>query len=228
MTYPLPRKAQQYHPELNMYVPNCQYVADLDSGAAMRLSFGTPALSAAAGILSAQSINAAVTVQRASLLSYQSDARYGRNLRFIASGAATSTVDIYGRDFWGQPMRETVTLTGAVSVVSVKCFYILDRLVFGLTAATTVDVGWGALVGLPYKAVKVLSEEADGVPATVGTLTAPALTDPQIATTSDPRGKYTPNTAFDGSKEITALFIFDNSANSTGNGGYFGIQHVGS
>lgn len=216
-----------YHPDINCYVPKCDYMAGLENGTA-RISFGTPAVTAAAGILSAQSINAAVTVYRASLLSYRSDAAFGRNLVVVASGAATSTVDAYGRDFYGQPMRETLTLNGTTPVVGVKAFYVLDSIVCGATSSTTINLGWGTKFGLPAKCVNVIKETADGVTANAGTLTAPVLTDPQTATTGDPRGLYVPTTTPDGSKQIVIVAEFDNSVNSSDNGGYMGIAHKGS
>lgn len=226
MAVSMTRRYQNYQPEINTYVPACNFAADFSDDTVQRVSFGTPAVAAAADILSAQSIAAAGTTQRASLLSYRSTARFGRNVKVVASGAATSTVTPRGRDYWGQPMYEVLTLNGATPVLGLKAFYLLDSVAYTLTAAVTINVGWGASFGLLYKAVKVLSEEADGAVQTVGTLTAPVLTDPMTSTTGDPRGTYVPNVTPDGAKDITGLFVFDNSVNAAGNGGLMGIQHV--
>lgn len=212
---------------LSEYVPAMQYLADVNVGGDMRISFGAPALAVAAGIISAQSIAAAGSLQASSLLASQTDAPFGRNLTYVASGAATSTVLVDGWDYLGQPMSEQVTLNGATPVVGLKCFKYIRQITWGVTAATTINVGPGSNVGLPYKAIKVWTEESNGAPASVGTLIAPVLTDPATVSTGEPRGAYTSTTAFDGSKVITATFAFANDVNAAGNGGFHGIAHFG-
>lgn len=224
MTINPTKQFAEYLPEISRYVPGCDYVGDAESRV-MEIDFGAPAVSAADNILNDQSINTAVTVQRASLLSYRSDAKFGRNVRVIASGAATSTVDVYGRDYWGQPMRETLTLNGTNSVVGGKCFYVIDRVVCGATSSVTIDLGWGTGFGVPYKVTSVLKETQEGVTASAGTLTGPVTTDPATATTGDPRGRYVPTTTPDGAKNISINAIVDNSKNASGNGGFMGIAH---
>jgi len=66
---------------------------------------------------------------------------------------------------------------------------------------------------------------ANGVAAAAGTLIAPALTDPQTASTADPRGVYTPTTALNGTNIISAAFSFANDVNTANNGGLHGIRH---
>lgn len=211
----------------NAYVPACGYAADAIHGQTYHVYFGTPAVSAAAGILDDQSIATAATVLASAMISGSttSDARWGRNIRVIASGAATSTVTINGWDYLGQPMTETLTLNGANSVVGTKAFMWLRSIVVAVTAGTTIDVGWGARFGVPYCVTHCLGETADGVAAAAGTLTAGIRTDPQTATTTDPRGLYTPTTTPDASKRLRAFFLISNFINSSGNGGLMGIKH---
>jgi len=212
---------------LSEYVPAMQYVADVNVGGDMRISFGAPALAVAAGILSAQSIASGFTLQASSLLLSTLDAPWGRNLTYVASGAATSTILVDGWDYLGQPMSEQITLNGATPVVGLKCFKYLRQITAGITGGTTVNIGFGANVGLPYKAIKVWTEESNGTPASAGTLIAPVLTDPATVSTGEPRGAYTSTTAFDGAKVITATFAFANDVNAAGNGGFHGIAHFG-
>lgn len=212
---------------LSEYVPAMQYVGDVNLGGDMRISFGAPALAVATGIINAQSIAAAGTLQAASLGSSTLDAPWGRNLTYVASGAATSTILVDGWDYLGQPMSEQITLNGATPVVGLKCFKYIRQITYGLTAATTINVGPGSNVGLPYKAIKVWTEESDSTPAAAGTLIAPVLTDPATVSTGEPRGAYTSTTAFNGVKVITATFAFANDVNAAGNGGYHGIAHFG-
>lgn len=213
---------------LSEYCPAMQYAADINLGGDSRISFGAPALAVAAGILSAQSIaSPGFVLQAASLLLSTMDAPYGRNLTYVASGAATSTILTDGWDYLGQPMSEQVTLNGATPVVGLKCFKYIRQITAGITAATTVNIGFGSSLGIPYRAIKVWTEESNSAPATVGTLTAPVLTDPATVSTGEPRGSYVTNTALDGVKVITATFAFANDVNAAGNGGLHGIAHFG-
>jgi hypothetical protein len=208
----------------NQYVPACAYAADVIHGAPYFADFGAPAAAAAAGILSGTSIAAAGST--GTFLSSVSDATFGRNVTVVASGAATSNVTVYGWDCHGQPMAESFTLNGAVSVVGNKAFKTIRLVSFGATAATTINVGWGARFGVPYRITHCLGEQADGVAAAAGTVVAGVRTDPQTLTTSDPRGLYTPTTTPNGAKRLIAFFLLDPFVNTSGNGGLMGIKHV--
>lgn len=207
----------------NGYVPACGYAADVVHGGMFLVDLGAPAAAAAASILSATSI--ATAVDTTTFLDDEADAPFGRNITVVASGAATSNVTIYGRDYLGQPMRESFTLNGATPVVGVKAFYWVDRITAGVTAATTINVGWGARFGFPYKTQAVNTEMVNDAVGTVGTFTAGVNTDPQTATTADPRGLYTPNGTVNGTNNFELRVIVDNEVNSSGNGGLHGIPH---
>lgn len=206
----------------NSYVPACGYAADVIHGAAYEVDFLTPIAAAAAGILSAQSIAAAVDT--ATFLSDTADAPFGRNVTVVASGVATSNVTVYGKDYLGQGITESFTLNGATPVLGLKAFKWIDRITMGITAATTVNVGFGSKLGLPYRMSNVFEETANGVEAAAGTFVAGVLTDPQTSTTGDPRGTYVPTTALNGTNRILAQFQPYNILNANGNGGLFGIQ----
>ena len=94
------------------------------------------------------------------------------------------------------------------------------------TAGITVNIGTGAGLGLPYKAIRAGYEIANGVVAAAGTLTAGALTDPQTATTADPRGTYTTTTTMNGTNIISAAFDFVNDVNTSNNGGLHGLRQL--
>lgn len=208
----------------NSFVPAAGYAADVIHGAAYVVDFGTPILAVAAGILNDASINAALDTT--TFVSDTADATYGRNVTVVASGAATSAVTVYGKDYLGQPMAESFTLAGAVAVAGKKAFKWIDRITAGVTSSTTIDVGFGDVLGLPYRMSNVLEEIVDGAEGTVGTFVAGVLTDPQTLTTGDPRGTYDPNAALNGSKRIMGKFLPYNLLNSNGNGGLYGIAHV--
>lgn len=209
----------------NSYVPACAYAADIIHMNAYETDFGTPAAASATSILNAQSIATAGTAT-----TFVSDTiadNFGRNITVVASGAATSNVTVRGQDYLGQPVTESFTLNGTTPVVGVKAFKWINSITYGATAATTVNVGTGARLGVPYRFAQVDIEIANGAGATPGTLTAGNLTDPQTATTADPRGLYTPTTTLNGTNRILAQFAVYNVLNANGNGGVYGLAHFG-
>lgn len=214
----------------NYYVPGMQAYGDLGQQYDGLVMFGAPVVALATGILSAQSIAAAVdttTFATTFLNTVAQMGPYGRTLTVVASGAATSSVDVYGRDYLGQKVKESFTLNGSTPVVGKKAFRYVDRVVAGITAGTTINLGYGTGFGLPYVSTAVEREWSDEVVAAAGTLTAPIFTDPQTATTGDPRGTYVPTTTPNGTKQIKAKFVTSAFQNAAGNGGAHGIQHVG-
>jgi hypothetical protein len=212
-----------YNPrKINRYVPACQFASDVDTDGQFTVDFGTPAALSATAILSAQSIATAGTTT--TLLLDELPA-FGRGLQVVASGAATSTVTVKGRDYLGQPMTETLTLNGTTPVLGTKTWKWIDSVTYGATSATTINLGTTNVFGLPYRAVKLVHELKDRViAANAGTFVGAVFTDPQTATTGATRGSYLPVTVLpDGSKRFQATFLSDNSLNSSGNGGLHGI-----
>lgn len=231
-------RSSKYHPRrINRYTPAMAYHADVVHNGPTEVNFGPMAVAAAAAILSAQSINAAGStttfltdntdpVVAAYATEFPLGPGFGRNVQVVASGAATSTVTIKGRDYLGQPMVETLTLNGTTPVLGNKAFKWIDLISWGATASVTINVGTGAKFGLPFAANNVLAEMSDGARvATLGTFVSAVYTDPQTATTGDPRGTYVPNTTPDGTKYLSAVFLFNSKLNASGNGGLHGIQH---
>jgi hypothetical protein len=217
------RQRDFFHPRYNAYVPACRYADDVVHSAPLVVNFGAPAAANATAILNAQSIATAGGVN----VSFTMSEIWGRNVTVVASAAATSTVTVIGRDYLGQPMRETLTLNGTTPVVGLKSFKWIFRVEYGATAGVTINVGTGSRLGLPYRVSNVLAEKVNSVAGTVGTLTAAVLTDPQTATTGDPRGQYTPNATMNGTNRIEIAVLTDNFVNASGNGGLFGIAHFG-
>lgn len=210
------------------YVPGMQAGGDLGQALNGRIEFGALVVADVDGILNDHSIAAAGGTEVSVFLpTYNPDVMgpYGRTVTVIASGAATSTVTVIGRDYLGQKMREVLTLNGANAVAGVKAFKYVDRVEYGNTASTTIDLGFGARFGLPYVVMAVEREYADNVLAAAGTLVAPVFTDPQTTITGDPRGLYTPTTTPNGTKKICIDAEFTNFVNAAGNGGLHGIRH---
>lgn len=209
------------------YVPAMQAAGDLGEALNGRIALGAPIVAAGAAILAA--ISVATAVDSTTFLTTNTEAqmgRWGRTLTTVASGAATSNVTVYGRDYLGQRIAESFTLNGATPVVGKKAFRWVDRVTAGITAATTINLGLGTGFGLPYVTMAIMREYADNVVATAGTLTAPIFTDPQTLTTGDPRGTVVPTTTPNGAKQIEMECEFSQYVNAAGNGGMHGIKHV--
>lgn len=201
---------------INYYVPFMQYASDVDVSGATEASLGVYVAASVNGILTARDI-AAVGNTPVFTAAYNDNVmgRFGRNVQVAASGAATSTVTVRGFDYLGQPMTETLTLNGATAVLGNKMFRHVTNVAWGATAATTINVGWGTRLGLPYRAVNaVLTKElvANAVP-TAGVLVAgPLQTVAATATSVDPRGHYTPHASFlpDGVRSYQIAYFVDN------------------
>ena len=214
-----------YPRRLSQYCPALTYCADVQIGDNGRVSFNAPVVSTPAYFLSAQSIASAGSLQAASLLNNATiDAPFGRPLTMVLSGAGAGTLIVDGWDYLGQAMSESCAYNGATPVLMKKAFKYIRQVTWTLVAATTINIGVGNGLGIPYKAIKVWTEEFNSVPiGTVGTLTSPDLTDPATLTTVDTRGTYLPTSTLNGSSILTATFEFANDINVNGNGGMHGL-----
>lgn len=136
---------------------------------------------------------------------------FGRCTQVVASGAATSTVIIRGRDYLGQLVREDFTLNGTTAVLGKKSFRYVDNIEWTATAATTINVGLSNGIGLQYKFADVVSEIKGGIAAAnAGAFATGSATVAQTAITTDPRGRYTPVTVLpDGSLQFEIAYIPD-------------------
>lgn len=211
---------------LSSYVPAMAYASDVNISGAGRVSFGAPGVALATYYLSAFSIATAAVTPASGLLLSQADAPYGRNVQVVASGAATTVVTIDGFDYLGQPMSENLTLNGATPVLGLKAFFTIRQVTTPAIAATTINLGTGVKLGLPYKSNKITTEELNGaIVGTLGTLLTPVLTVPATATTGEPRGMYTPQSTLNGTAVLTATFEFYSDVDVNNVGGLHGVPH---
>jgi hypothetical protein len=216
--------ATNFPRRINNYVPAMQYSADVNYNGETRVNFGAPPAANATLIANAVNINTAGQVDLSAVAAVVDP--FGRNLVVVASGAATSNVTVYGWDYLGQPAAESFTLNGVTPVVGNKCFKAVNYATFGATAGTTVNIGTGVKLGLPYKAVRVAYEIANGALVAAGTLQAASTVDPALNTSSDPRGAYTTTTTMNGVNIISGVFNMLNDVNTANHGGLHGIQHA--
>jgi hypothetical protein len=204
--------ADFYPRPISQYVPNMAFAADIVQDSVI-VSLGSPATLDADGIwdgVSATNSDTAFTSadykttfdgSSTSLTSTAGkiDAPYGRTLSCTGSAGADHVCSITGRDYLGQVMVESFTLSGTSVIPGVKAFKYVDSIAIASGAASdTVDVGWADKLGLPYAGTSLLSDTEDGVVA-AGVLTAAITTDPQTATTGDPRGTFDAASASNGS-----------------------------
>jgi hypothetical protein len=210
---------------VNEYVRAMMYSADVNYNGFTRVGFGAPLAPNPTYALSGGSLNNAnTTIDLTGIAPFLET--YGRTATIVGSGAgATGVVTLYGWDYLGQPIRTDITLNGVTPVAIPKAYKSFQSLVSPTAqAGITVNIGTGPNLGLPYKALRVEWEVANGVAVAAGTLTPPVLTDPQTATSGDPRGTYAPTTALNGTNIISAAFDFANDVNTSNNGGLHGIQ----
>ena len=229
-------KQGTFHPDrINQYVKAMQYASEVAYPSGVyRVDFGMPSVADVDLIVDEVALTSGaahtgtllVTDLITNTSSYKG-AAFGRNVTITSGAACTRVATITGFDYLGQKITETITFNGAATVSGKKAFArILSVSISSEANTPTVSVGSGDVLGLPYASVRALSEEADGaLVSTVGTLVGPVLTDPQTATTGDPRGTFDPQTTIDGSKRITGTFVASSYVNSSGNGGLHGIKH---
>jgi len=239
----LRNKQPDYTPKtVNRYVPAMSYASDVVHGGPTRISLGTPTVADADAIL-----DNAICDDTAASFTYRpgqfrtvagfngatgeiTNAIYGRNVSIVGSAVGvTQNCTIKGRDYLGQPIVRTIALNGTGAAVFGIYKWIDEITVLQGASTETMDVGFTDVLGLPFKCVKVLSEELAGaVQSTLGTLVTPTLTDPRlVSTVTNSRGSYDPNGTLDSTSELVITAIFDNSVNASGNGGLHGIKEYG-
>ena len=206
---------------INMYVPAMAYSADVNFNGETRVNFGAPVAANATAILATGTMTG-ITSTDLSAVAAIAD-QYGRNIQVVASAANATAVTVNGWDYLGQPISETLTLNGTTPVLGSKAFKYFNNVTF-TSAATTLSIGTGVKLGLPYKAIRAVYEIGNGALAAAGTLQAPSTTDPSTATTTDPRGMYTTTTTMNGTNIISGVFNMLNDVNTANNGGLHGLR----
>lgn len=182
---------------VNLRVPNMESSADVRFGGLGKVHLPPPIALNTAGILATTSIAAAGnTGTFAAAYSDSVMGKFGRNVSATCDGAATSTVTITGKDYLGQPMVEVITLAGAATIQGKKAFKQVSNVAWGLTASRNITVGWGDVLGLPYKLLSKNIELRSKAVLTSGTFVVGV--DTQTTSSADPRGTYAPASATDG------------------------------
>ena len=124
------------------------------------------------------------------------------------SSIVAMTVTVTGKDEYGEALVETITIaaTGTSAADNgVKAFKSVSSI--AITAAAdaelnTLNVGWGDVLGLPFRLggeYDVLAAYADATEELASATVVAGVTTTASATTGDVRGTITPNTSTDGS-----------------------------
>lgn len=158
------RQPNNFTRRMNNYVPAMAYAADVIEGAPVRFSLGAPIVGTAEDILNDQSIVSATSTT--TLLKTTLDGTYGRNVTVRKpSGAATGTVTVTGRDYLGQPLKETISTVASTTTIvqGKKAFKYIDEVSWTAHAGSTLDLGTGSKLGLPYTVEQPLYAIENGV-----------------------------------------------------------------
>jgi len=135
-----------------------------------------------------------------------------RNVIIDSSGAdTTQTATVYGYDVYGIPMSEAIAFNGTTAVAGKKAFKRVTRIAIDILMAGNAFVGTGDVLGLPYftSSRNYVLTAYDGAFVTTGTYVA-GVTTTATTTTGDVRGTYTPPSATDAAKRLTAyIFLAD-------------------
>lgn len=169
--------APDYIPKgFNRYVSGPAFVGEIHRGRTTRVNLGAPATLDADGILNDASNGTAAAGVTYTAFATAYDAvnglsgKYGRCVTAVASTTATNTITVAGYDYLGQPMKETITLASTATVSGSKAFKFVTGVTINTgTGTTTIDVGWGNRLGLPFKANDVLMSYEDNVAKSFGT-----------------------------------------------------------
>lgn len=198
---------------ISQRVPSMAYDAFIQQGGHVYVEFGAPAVASATAILVATDMTVAgSTTTLATTYTPATEGmmgRYGRMLAIVGSAASTSTVTVRGRDYLGQNMAEQLTVNGTTPVNGIKAFKYIDSVTWTASAAN-LSVGTRLALGVPYRVQTTIitNELLNGSTATAGALVVGSSA-VQTATTTDPRGIYTPSSAPNGANVYTLMYFAD-------------------
>jgi len=191
----------------NMWVANMAYAADvsIEGKLSVLLTPIAPVAASATALLNAQSVaatpNGSATLNMRSGQGQDVMGKFGRCLVAVASTTFTQPVKVFGFDYLGQPMSETVTMNSGTPVNMNKAFRRVNRVTWATGGAVTISLGTRDCFGLPYAYLDAGVDFTDGAKnGSQGTFVVPVLT-AQTATTTDPRGTWAPAAAADGVKK---------------------------
>ena len=132
-----------------------------------------------------------------------------RNVDILSSSASdTATVmTIYGYDAYGQAMSEAITNNGTTRVAGKKAFKRIYRVAASGVAVGNISVGFGDIIGLPYRLLSkdyMIQSNFNATAVALSAVNAAVLTSPATTITGDVRGSIALPSAADGVKRLVA------------------------
>lgn len=97
---------------------------------------------------SATKLTSAHALDGSTLTTFSNQPDFARTLALVASGATTGNVVINGTDILDQTITETIALNGTTPVDTLNAFKTVTSIVLPTVAATTINIGTTANLGL--------------------------------------------------------------------------------
>ena len=181
-----------YFPQMAEYVPNMTYAADVSCGGEGQVEWSAPVAGVNDNALTLFPLKATgrnfFTADQEGVIF---KAMFGRTIKVTST--FTTAINIWGKDYLGQSMVETIT-TGGSSKKAFKSVIRAAPVTGAFTNTDTLTIVGNDVFGLPYKMIKLNSEVVDNaIAATAGTVVIGV--DVQTLTSGDPRGTYAPAAA---------------------------------
>lgn len=193
--------ASYYPRRANLRVPNLAFHSEVNMNGQCRIDLGAPVAASTNGIMNAVPSTAIITKGGTLVSTFDPDKHmgaYGRNIVITLGASGTVNTIVRGRDYLGQPISEQINIAAGTTAAGKKAFKSVDNITTSAASGTTISLGWGDVLGLPFSMLKLSEEYLNDAPATAGTFVAGVAT--QTITSGDPRGTYAPNSATDGAR----------------------------
>lgn len=199
----------------------------LPSGFPIFHSLGTPAVADADGIATAQAVASAttLTLNGAAVSSGVATLTPARNVTILSAGNDSGiTFTVTGTDAYGETLVETITGANAGTANGKKAFLTVVSVASSAAAAGNVSVGFGDVLGLPYRIdnknqAQVMFDGAADAATIVVAATATAT-----ATTGDTRGTIDIAGTLNGSKSLHVMLW---GVDASSQAGAFGVTQYG-
>jgi hypothetical protein len=142
--------------------------------------------------------------------------QYGeRSVRLVGATSVTSvTFTINGLDMYGVPVTQTMAgPTGAATVETTKTFRYIRSITTSGTTTAAMTIGTGDTYGFPARVNSfdqcIIFWDNALITATTG-FTAADATNPATGTTANVRGRYTVQSASNGTRRLRMVVFIDN------------------
>lgn len=180
-----------------------------------KVSLGTPVFGDVDAVAATQDGTALSASIAAALTSPVVTLDVPRNVTITSAGNDSAiTFTVTGTDVYGATLVETITGANAGLASGKKAFKTITRVQPSAAAAGNVSVGFGDVLGLPYRLnarSDVLAQYAGATEESGSSVFVVGDGTAATATTGDVRGTINPNATLNGSTEIVVWMAVDGS-----------------